>query len=197
MKEHAPSTERNREAILEALKQVLPPSGLVLEIASGTGQHAVHFAPAFPELTWQPTDKDPKALASIRAWTAEASVPNILEPLPLDVMAEDWPIAEARAMVNINMLHISPWEACEGLLRGASRVLHPGSPLFYYGAFIRADRETAPSNLEFDRSLKQRNPQWGIRKLEDVIAVAERAGLVFEQATDMPNNNFTVVFRAR
>ena len=195
MKDHAPSTERNRDAILEVLRRVLPRNGTILEIASGTGQHAVHFAPHFPTATWQPSDRDERALASIREWRSEQALPNLHEPLELDVTWEQWPIAAVAAIVNINMLHISPWSACEGLFAGASRTLLTGAPLYYYGAFRRADRDTAVSNLEFDRSLRRRDPEWGVRQLEDVVAVAERNGLHLENVIDMPNNNFSVVFR--
>ena len=195
MKDHAPSAERNRHEILPALKAVLPASGLILEIASGTGQHAVHFGPHFPAAQWQPSDRTEKSLASIRAWAAEASLPNLLDPIELDVTWSEWPVKAADAIVNINMLHISPWQACDALMAGAERTLKAGAPLFYYGAFIRKDRETAPSNLEFSRSLTERNPQWGVRQLEDVIAVAESHSLALEEVLDMPNNNYSAIFR--
>ncbi len=195
MKDFAPSAERNRDEILGALQDVVPDEGTILEIASGTGQHAVHFAPHFPGATWQPTERRPEALASIRAWAAEAGHPNLAEPLELDVTWERWPVAEVSALVAINMLHISPWAACEGLLAGAARVLRPGAPLVYYGAFLRDDRETAASNLAFDRSLRDRDPRWGIRRFEDVRAAAESQGLVFDRLVDMPNNNCCLVVR--
>ena len=195
MKQHAPSTERNRDDILAVLRQVLPERGTILEIASGTGQHAVYFAPHFPRAVWQPSDRTPEALASIRAWAAEVGLPNLRDPLRIDVTSPEWPIEAADAIVNINMLHISPWTACQGLFAGAARTLGTGAPLFYYGAFIRADRETAPSNLEFDRSLRERDPAWGVRKLEEVVEVARQAGLHLDEVVDMPNNNFSVVFR--
>ena len=195
MKDHAPSAERNRHEILPELTRALPTTGLILEIASGSGQHAVHFAPHFPRAQWQPSDRTDTALASIRAWAAEAACPNLLEPVELDVTWADWPVASADAIVNINMLHISPWAACEGLMAGASRTLRPGCPLFYYGAFLRRDRETAVSNLEFSRSLTDRDPAWGVRQFEDVVAVAEDHDLHLEEIVDMPNNNYSVIFR--
>jgi hypothetical protein len=195
MKQHAPSTERNRDDILGVLRQVLPARGTILEIASGSGQHAVHFAPHFPAALWQPSDRTAESLASIRAWSAEAGVPNLRDPLELDVTAPDWPVESADAIVNINMLHISPWAACEGLMAGAARVLNAGAPLFYYGAFLRQDRETAPSNLAFDRSLRDRDATWGVRQLEDVIALAESCGLTHDRVVDMPNNNYSLVLR--
>ena len=195
MKDHAPSAERNRHEILPILARTLPATGVILEVASGSGQHAVHFAPHFPRARWQPSDRSGTALASIRAWAAEAACPNLLEPVELDVTWREWPISSADAIVNINMLHISPWAACEGLMAGASRALKPGCPLFYYGAFLRHDRETAVSNIEFSRSLTQRDPSWGVRQLEDVVTVAEGHGLHLEETVDMPNNNYSVIFR--
>ena len=195
MKQHASSTERNRDDILAILRQVLPDRGTILEIASGSGQHAVYFAPHFPGAAWQPSDHTAETLASIRAWAAEAAVPNLRDPLELDVTAPVWPIDSADAIVNINMLHISPWTTCEGLLAGAARVLGPGAPLFYYGAFFRRDRATAPSNVEFDRSLRERDPSWGVRQLEDVVQLAQSHGLSFDCVTDMPNNNYSLVLR--
>ncbi len=195
MKDHAPSAERNRDEILAVLRSVLPNAGTILEIASGTGQHAVHFAPHFPGAIWQPSDRTEQALTSIRAWVKEARLPNLRDPLKLDVTDPVWPIESAAAIVTINMLHISPWAACEGLLAGASRLLPPAGRLVYYGAFFRDDRTTAPSNLAFDRSLKERDPEWGVRRLEHVVAHAESVGLTFEQVLDMPNNNYTLILK--
>ena len=196
MKDHAPSAERNRDEILGALRTILPDTGTILEIASGTGQHAVHFAPHFPDAVWQPSDVRPEALASIRAWAAEAHLSNLADPTELDATWREWPFEHVDAIVNINMLHIAPWKVCEGLLAGAARALTPGAPLFYYGAFLRTDRPTAPSNLEFDRSLRKRNRAWGVRQLEDVVAAAQSCGLRLASVTDMPNNNYSVVFEA-
>lgn len=192
----SPSTARNREPILGVLKPWLPPSGLVLEIASGAGEHAVHNAAALPGLTWQPTDPDPEALASIAAWRDHAGLPNLLPPLRLDAADPDgWPIDQADAVVNINMIHISPWSATEGLMAGAARRLPPQGLLFLYGPYIEADVETAPSNAAFDASLRSRNPAWGLRRLEDVTALAAAHGLRLAERIAMPANNLSLVFR--
>ncbi len=194
-KQFAPSVQRNREDILGVLRDVLPEQGLVLEVASGSGEHAVYFAQGLPGVTWQPSDRDPQALASIRAWSEEAGLQNLRNPIELDVVGEDWGIERADAIVAINMVHISPWAACEGLITGAGRVLPPEGTLFLYGAYFRADRDTAPSNLEFDRSLRERDPRWGVRQLEKVVDTAAAAGLDLCSLVDMPNNNYSVVFR--
>ena len=192
----SPSTARNREPILEVLKPRLPQRGLVLEIAAGAGEHAVFNAAAMPGLSWQPTDPDSNALASIAAWREDAGLENLLAPLRLDAADPDaWPIERADAVVNINMIHISPWAAAEGLMRGAGRVLALGGPLFLYGPYIEPDVETAPSNLAFDQSLKSRNPAWGLRRLEEVTALAGRNGLALEERIAMPANNLVVVLR--
>jgi len=200
-RQYAPAAERNREPILAVLQEVLPAQGRVLEVASGTGQHAVFFARALPGLTWQPTDADPEALASIEAWRRAEALPNVLAPVPLDVLREPWP-AQLQgpwdALVCINMVHISPWEATQALLRGAARVLAPGGKLALYGPYLVEGRETAPSNLVFDASLRSRNPAWGVRALEAVLAEGAAHGLVRERVVDMPSNNLTVVLeRAR
>jgi hypothetical protein len=195
-KRHAPATQRNRDAIVTVLREVLPSSGLMLEVASGSGEHAVHFAAAFPALDWQPTDPDPAALASIAAWRAEANLPNLRPPLQLDA-STDWPIAQADAILCINMIHISPWEATLGLLKGAGATLPPGGLLYLYGPYTRDGVETAPSNLAFDASLKSRDPRWGLRAVEDVIAAAKAEGLEFEQMIEMPANNLSLLFRKR
>jgi cyclopropane fatty-acyl-phospholipid synthase-like methyltransferase len=197
MKRHAPSAERNREPLLAVLRELLPSRSTVLEVASGTGQHAVFFSRAFPGLEWQPTDADATALESIEAWRQEEGVPNLRAPLALDVSASTWPVEAADAMVCINMIHISPWEACQGLMRGAARVLPPGGPLILYGAYFIEGRPTAPSNLAFDASLRERNPAWGVRELSAVTAEARTNGLELDRVVDMPSNNFTVVFRQR
>jgi len=194
-KAHAPAAARNREPIAEVLKSVLPPRGTVVEIASGTGQHSVHFARLFPDLVWQPTDRDAEALESIAAWREEAGLGNLLPPLPLDAAAEGWPVAAAEAVLCINMVHISPWEATMGLMRGTGRLLRPGAPLVLYGAYIREGVPTAPSNLAFDESLRSRNPSWGLRTLEAVRSEAETNGFAFERLFEMPANNLTIVFR--
>lgn len=194
-KQTHPSVARNREHILGELRRILPAEGTVLEIASGYGEHAAYFAEHLPSLAWQPTDPEVDRRESIAAWRAEAGLANLRAPLDLDVTAATWPVDCADAMVCINMVHISPWEATEGLLAGAARVLAPGGPLVLYGAYLRKDRETAPSNLEFDRDLRGRDARWGVRQLEDVQAAASSAGLRFDEVVDMPNNNYTVVFR--
>lgn len=192
----SPSTQRNREPILAALRPHLPKTGLVLEIASGAGEHAVFNAAALPDLTWQPTDPDPEALASIAAWRGQANLPNLLAPLRLDASdPASWPVHAAQAVVNINMIHISPWVATEGLMAGAGRVLPAGGVLFLYGPYLQDGVPTAPSNLDFDASLKSRNPAWGLRRLEDVTALAARHNLALVQVLPMPANNLSVVFR--
>lgn len=192
----SPSTARNREPILEVLAPRLPARGLVLEIAAGAGEHAVHNAAALPHLQWQPTDPDPEALISIAAWRDHAALPNLLPPLRLDASDPDsWPVAQADAVVNINMIHISPWAAAEGLMAGAGRLLPSGGLLYLYGPYLEADVETAPSNLAFDQSLKDRNPAWGLRRLDDVTALAARHGLTLAERIAMPANNLSVIFR--
>ena len=195
-KRHAPATERNRDAILAVLRDELPSSGLVLEVASGSGQHVVHFAAALPALDWQPSDPDPAAQASIESWRREAGLPNVRPPLRLDASA-DWPVERADAILCVNMVHISPWEATLGLMKGAGAVLPPGGLLYLYGPYLRENVETAPSNLAFDASLKARDPQWGLRRVEDVIAAATGEGLVFRQLLEMPANNLSLIFRRR
>lgn len=192
---HAPATSRNRDAILSVLRDVLPPTGLVLEIASGTGEHAAYFARNLPALEWQPTDPDPDALASIAAWRAAERLPNLREPLALNAGASDWPVRRANAAVCINMIHISPWEATLGLMRGAARVLPVGAPLVTYGPYRREGHPLEPSNAAFDLSLKARDERWGLRRLEDVSAAAEAQGLAFERFVEMPANNLCVIFR--
>lgn len=192
----SPSTARNREPILQVLKPRLPPGGLVLEIAAGAGEHAAYCAAALPHLEWRPTDPDPEALASIAAWRDHAGLPNLLPPLRLDAAdPAAWPVDRADAVVNINMLHISPWSAAEGLMAGAGRVLPPGGLLFLYGPYLERGVETAPSNLAFDESLRARNPAWGIRRLEDVTALAAAHGLALSERIAMPANNLALVFR--
>lgn len=191
----APHVARNAAPIVELLWEVLPAAGLVLEVASGSGEHALHFARAFPQLRWQPSDPDPAALRSIEAWRAAEGPPNLLAPVVLDAAAGWWPVDSADAVLCINMVHISRWAATLGLLDGASRLLGPGAPLCLYGAYRRAGMPTAPSNEAFDRSLKERNPEWGLRNLEDVAAEAERRSLTLDRVVEMPANNLSVVFR--
>jgi cyclopropane fatty-acyl-phospholipid synthase-like methyltransferase len=195
MKRHAPATLRNRDAIVHVLARVLPPSGVVLEIGSGSGEHAVYFADKLPGIEWQPSDDDEAALASIEAYRAEARLPNLRAPLRIDARAGDWPIARADAVVSINMIHIAPWSACQGLMRGASRLLPPGGVLYLYGPF-RDGARTAPSNERFDESLRARDPASGVRELGEVTREAEAHGLARVEVVEMPANNLSVIFRA-
>jgi SAM-dependent methyltransferase len=191
----SPSTARNREPILEVLRQRLPAGARVLEVASGAGEHAIFMAAALPGVGWQPTDRDADALASIAAWRADAGLANLAPPLRLDAAdPATWPEGPFDAVVCINMIHISPWAASEGLMAGAGRVLAPGGRLFLYGPFLEAAVETAPSNLAFDDSLKARDPAWGLRDLAAVTALARAHGLSFAQRIGMPANNLVVVF---
>lgn len=194
IKRQAPAADRNVEPIAEVLADWLPIEGRVLEIASGTGQHAFAFARRFPNFQWQPSDPDPEALASIAAWQSEGPA-NLLPPKRLDVCDADWSIAQADAILCINMVHISPWESALGLLDGAARLLGAGSPLILYGPWIVDGVETAPSNLAFDADLRRRDPRWGLRLLSDFRAEAEQRGLAFEHCRDMPANNVMLLFR--
>lgn len=190
---------RNREPIADILRSVLPETGKVLEIASGSGEHALYFAQQFPQLLWQPTDQEDAALASIIAWAEHSDLPNLLSPIKLDAMQpESWPQIEAvSAILCINMVHISPWAATEGLIKGASGQLGPYEPFVLYGPYIRADVDTAASNLAFDADLKRRNPSWGLRHLEAVQNLAEGHRFMLEQVVDMPSNNITAIFRKK
>jgi len=194
---HAPATERNRDPIVAVLRGILPPAGTVLEVASGTGEHAIHFAAAFPALRWQPSDPDPGAIASIRAWAEAARLPNLNPPLLLDASAPAWPIDRADALLCINMVHISPWEATVGLLRQSAKLLPVGGPLVLYGPYFQQGVETAPSNMAFDESLRARDSRWGLRQLEEVVAFAESVRLHLEAVLPMPANNLTVILRRR
>ena len=192
---HAPATLRNRDAIAAVLADWLPPAGAVLEVASGSGEHVVHFAAAFPLLDWQPSDPDADALSSIAAWSADEWVPNLAPPLMLDAAAADWPLASADAVLCINMVHISPWAATLGLLAGAARILPRGAPLILYGPYLEAEVETAESNRAFDAGLRARNPEWGLRDRHQVAAAAADAGLAFAERRAMPANNLMLLFR--
>ncbi|WP_454766955.1 DUF938 domain-containing protein [Cupriavidus campinensis] len=191
----APATERNREPILGVLRQVLPATGTVLEIASGTGQHAVHFAAALPGITWQPSDPDATWRESITAWTAHAGLSNVLPPLAIDVRAEPWGIDAVAAIVCINMIHISPWAATEALFAGAGSRLGPGGVLFLYGPYRRDGAHTAPSNAAFDAQLRAADAEWGVRDMEAVIALGAAQGMACDAPIPMPANNFSLVFR--
>jgi len=194
-KRHAPATLRNRDAIAAVLADWLPETGTVLEVASGSGEHVVHFAAAFPHLDWQPSDPDPAGLTSIAAYRAEAGLANIAPPRALDASAPEWPIDRADAVVCINMVHISPWEATLGLFAGAARLLAAGAPLILYGPYIEPDVPTAASNLAFDASLRARDPAWGLRDTDVVTDAATAAGFAFAERRAMPANNLTLLFR--
>jgi SAM-dependent methyltransferase len=193
----APATLRNRDPILDVLRPVLPDSGLVLEVASGTGEHAVYFAEALPALRWQPSDPSPDARASIAAWAAAARLGNVLPPLDLDAGGEAWPIGRADAVLCINMIHISPWAATEGLMRGAGSLLGPGQPLYLYGPYRHPGHPIEPSNAMFDADLRLRDERWGLRDLGAVTACARASGLALESVIEMPANNLSVIFRKR
>jgi hypothetical protein len=196
LKRYAPATERNREPILAVLRDVLPTAGVVLEIAAGSGEHAVFFAAALPGLAWQPTDRDGENLSSIADHRADAALANLRAPLRLDVTEPAWTRdLAADAVVCVNMIHIAPWEACLGLLAGASALLAPGNPLYLYGPYCFDGAFTAASNAEFDASLRARDPRWGVRDLDEVTRAAEAVGLARERVVAMPANNHSVVFR--
>lgn len=193
---HAPAAQRNREPILAVLREVLPARGRVLEVASGSGEHVVHFARSLPALAWLPSDPSAEARRSIEAWTGAEALTNVHPPLALDAAADDWPIAFADALVCINMVHISPWASTEGLMRGAARILPLGAPLCLYGPFRRHDRPLEPSNEAFDADLRRRDPRWGLRNVAAVSACAAEHGLALERTETMPANNLMLVIRA-
>jgi hypothetical protein len=193
MKLHAPATARNREPIREVLARVLPDHGVVLALAEGSGEHAVFFAQSFPALTWQPSDLGDEALASIAAWRTEAALPNLREPLRIDVTDATWPIDRADVITCINMVHISPWEATLGLFAGAERLAAP--LLYLYGPYRFDGEFTAPSNAEFDRSLRSRDPRWGVRDVRDLEAAARDRGYRLDEVIGMPANNHSLIFR--
>ncbi len=192
---HAPATLRNRDAIVAVLRDILPERGLILEIASGTGEHAVYFGRAFPGLTFQPSDPDPACCQSITAWTEREGSSNILPPLQLDAQAPQWDVQNVAAILCINMVHISPWESSIGLFDKAGKLLAPGAPFYLYGPYLRDDIETAPGNLAFERSLKSRNLRWGLRDVADMDALAARNGFTRESLVEMPANNISLVYR--
>ena len=198
-RQFAPATLRNRAAILEVLKGVLPPSGTVLEIAAGTGEHAVFFAEALPHLDWLPSDCNPIALRSIAAWRSQHPLQNLHPPIHLDVTEHPWALDASLvppvAIANINMIHISPWRCCEALFQGGREVLASSGILFLYGPFKRGGAHTAPSNEMFDESLRAQNPDWGVRDLEAVQTCGEAAGFALRQVIPMPANNFSVIFQ--
>jgi len=192
---HAPATARNRDPILAVLRQHVPETGLLLEVSAGTGEHAAYFAAAFPGLVWQPTDPDPGARSSIAAWARAAKLNTLRPPLDLDAAAEDWPVARADAVLCINMIHIAPWAAGLGLLRGAARILPPGGPLILYGPYKQGGTHTAPSNAAFDAGLRAQDPAWGVRDLEVVAAEAASLGFDGPAVVAMPANNLMLIFR--
>jgi hypothetical protein len=193
----APSAERNKGPILEVLARVLPRRGVVLEIASGTGQHVVHFAKALPDLIWQPSDPDEELRASVALRIAEEQLANVNNPVDLDVTRLPWPVQTADAVLAINMIHVAPWSATPALFAGAKALLSTEQVLFLYGPYRRYGRHTSDSNAQFDLDLRTRNPAWGIRDLEAVSDVAAGAGFVLAEAVDMPANNFSLVFKRR
>ena len=197
MRREAPAAARNRQPILNTLRAHLPPRGVVLEIASGTGEHAVHFAQALPALTFQPSDPGADQRASIDDWARTLGLANVRPALDLDASAGHWPIDHADAVVCINMIHIAPWTAAVGLMSGAARVLPAGGLLFLYGPYHRNGRPTAPGNETFDRSLRQQNEAWGIRDLEEVTALAASHEFAAPDIVEMPANNLSLSFRRR
>lgn len=188
------ASERNRDPILDVLREIVPESAFVLEIGCGPGMHAAWFAKRLPGVTWQPTDLDPAALASTEVWRTEADCPGLLGPIRLDVRERPWPIPRADVVYSANVIHISPWDCTVALVEGASEVLAVGGRLILYGPFRLADRPTAPSNEQFDQTLRSRDPSWGIRALESVTEIAEQSGLVLRTIRAMPANNLTVVY---
>jgi SAM-dependent methyltransferase len=194
MRRQAPAAARNRAPILDVLRPHLPARGLVLEVASGSGEHTAHFAQALPDLTFQPSDPDPDARASIDAWSEDLA--NVRPALTLDAASETWPVGRADAVVCINMIHIAPWEAAVGLIRGAARRLPPRGMLFLYGPYFRDGVATAPGNLAFDRDLRARNAAWGLRDLDAVASLARGHGFSAPRIVETPANNLSVVFHA-
>jgi hypothetical protein len=201
-RQFAPATQRNREPILEVLQRTLPSTGTILEIASGTGEHAVFFAPQLPGRKWLPTDINYLSLVSISAWLKHSPSDNIYPPILLDVCANIWSIEQEKqyldeitAIVSINMIHIAPWAACLGLMAGAGRILPENGILYLYGPFKQNGQHTAPSNAAFDEWLKSQNPEWGVRDLEEVIAVAKMQNLHWCETVSMPANNLSVIFQ--
>jgi cyclopropane fatty-acyl-phospholipid synthase-like methyltransferase len=190
----SPAALRNRDPILGVLRTLLPSAGKVLEIASGTGEHIVHFAASFADLIWIPSDLSSESRASIQGWIQTERLPNVLAPLDLDAANAVWPIDRASAVIAINMVHISPWAATKGLFKGAARILPKAAPLLLYGPFSRSEETMAPTNIDFDADLRSRNPEWGIRSLDDVVREAAMAGLRLEHSIEMPANNLCVVF---
>lgn len=213
LRQYAPATQRNRQPILDILKQYLPTSGTVLEIASGTGEHACFLASHLPHCNWLPTDINPVSLSSIEAWRRQSAPDNLLPPIFLDVRDLPWSVegiplpkplqdtdfsvGDIRAIACINMIHISPWAACQGLVTGAGRILASGGVLYLYGPYKRNGTHTSPSNAAFDQSLRSRNPEWGVRDLESVVALADAQDLELTHVIAMPANNFSIILTKR
>jgi len=195
MKRHAPATARNRQPILDVLRSRLPPDGLVLEVASGSGEHVVHFAATLRHLVFQPSDPSAAARASIDDWADASGLANVRPAVALDAEAPTWPVERAAAVLCSNMIHIAPWSAAIGLIAGASRVLPADGLLYLYGPYRRAGRHTAPSNDAFDRDLRERNAEWGVRDLEAVTELAAAHGFEAPEIIDMPANNLSLAFR--
>lgn len=196
-RQSAPAALRNRAPILEILRSALPQHGLVLEIASGSGEHVTHFAAALPGLVWQPSDPNPDSCVSIRDWTEAGRLTNVRPPLALDVHDRPWPVTNLAAVLCINMVHISPWTATEALMAEAGTKLPVGGLLYLYGPYLQAGVPTAPSNIAFDASLRQRNPEWGLRDLETVVELAAASGLMLERIVAMPANNLSVLLKRK
>ena len=194
---HSPAADRNKGPILDVLRRVLPPTGSVLEIGSGSGQHVIHFAAALPHLTWQPSDADAELRASVMTHLRASPLKNVNPPVALDVLQLPWPVRSAAAVLSINMIHIAPPAATEALLRGAGQTLGAGGVLVLYGPYRCHTRHTAPSNEAFDAVLRARNPEWGLRDLEDVTRLAHGNGFSLEEVVELPANNLTLVFRKR
>lgn len=198
---HAPATQRNRDPILDVLRDVLPPPGTVLELASGSGEHIIHFAECLPGLNWQPSDLDAEALASIAAWRQISKLPNLLPPIALDVTADVWDLPnDAGDLVGVlatNLIHIAPWDVCEGLIEGAASRITSEGVLYFYGPFKRNGRHTAASNQSFDEMLRRHDPEWGVRDLDSVVEHAGQFGLALDRIVEMPSNNLSVIFRRR
>src|SRR3954470_11976058 len=190
-----PSAERNKGPILDVLARVLPRRGLVLEIASGTGQHVVHFAKALPDITWQPSDPDGELRESIALRLREEPRANVNPPIDLDVARLPWPLQTADAVVAINMIHVAPWPATLALFEGAKPLLSPQAVLFLYGPYRRFGAHTSQGNAQFDLDLRAHSPDWGLRDLESVSDVAASAGFVLAETVEMPANNFSLIFR--
>ncbi len=202
-RKHALATQRNREPILQVLLEILPEAGTILEIASGTGEHAAYFAPSLKPRKWIPSDPDSSLRESIVAWIKHSPSENLYQPLDIDASQPVWKvekeilseISDISAIVNINMIHISPWAVCLGLMAGAGRILPAGGILYVYGPYKRDGKHIAPSNAAFDEYLQEQNPEWGVRNLEDVVEVAKTHNLILQKTYPMPANNLSVVFK--